>query len=261
MNQHLFIITGASRGMGLAMAQQLMRPHHFLLCISRQQNDGLVALAKGRDVGLEQWPLDLDHGFEAAAMLTQWLEKAGKKTGQFASSTLINNAALLPAISPLSAASTTDIAKVLRVGLEAPMQLTAAFLRATEGWRDAAGEPITRKVLNISSGNGRRAMAAQSIYSASKAGMDHFTRCVALEEAAKPHGAKLCSLAPGVIDTDMQTQLRAADAQNFPAHAVFVDLKTQGKLSSADQAASAVLAFLNRADFGDNPVADVRDVA
>jgi benzil reductase ((S)-benzoin forming) len=88
--------------------------------------------------------------------------------------------------------------------------------------------------------------------------MDHFTRCVALEEDAKPHGAKLCSLAPGVIDTDMQVDLRSADASKFPDVGSFVGLKEKGALDSPEQAAAKVLAFLARADFGSNVVADVR---
>ena len=115
-----------------------------------------------------------------------------------ASVTLINNAGLLPRIAPLSAIPAAELANALRVDLEAPMLLTSAFLRATQSWR------VPRKVLNISSGLGRRPMASQAAYCAAKAGMDLFTRCVALEEAAHANGAKVCSLAPGVIDTDMQ---------------------------------------------------------
>ena len=118
---------------------------------------------------------------------------------------------------------------------------------------------MPRKVLNISSGLGRRAMASQAAYCAAKAGMDHFTRCVALDEALKPHGAKVCSLAPGVIDTDMQVQLRGADPAAFPDRQNFANLKTGGQLTSPADAATRVLAWLERADFGTNPVADVRD--
>jgi NAD(P)-dependent dehydrogenase (short-subunit alcohol dehydrogenase family) len=141
----------------------------------------------------------------------------------------------------------------MRVDLEAPMLLAGAFLRATAAWT------TTRRILNISSGLGRRAMASQAAYCAAKAGMDHFTRCVALEQAALPHGARICSLAPGVIDTDMQVQLRGADASSFPDRGNFVGLKDKGMLSSPQDAARKVLAFLQRADFGSNPVADVRD--
>ena len=115
-----------------------------------------------------------------------------------------------------------------------------------------------RKVLNISSGLGRRAMASQAAYCAAKAGMDHFTRCLALDEALVPNGAKVCSLAPGVIDTDMQVQLRGADAAAFPDRGSFEQLKRGGQLTSPDEAARRVLAYLARADFGAEPVADVR---
>ena len=102
-------------------------------------------------------------------------------------------------------------------------------------------------------------MASQSIYSATKAGMDHFTRCLALEEALKPNGAKVCSLAPGVIDTDMQTHLRDSDASGFPDHARFVDMKTQGQLSTPADAARRILAYLAHPNYGNNAVADIRD--
>ena len=89
--------------------------------------------------------------------------------------------------------------------------------------------------------------------------MDHFTRCVALEEALKPNGAAVCSLAPGVIDTDMQIQLRSADASAFPDQQNFISLKDKGQLTSPDEAAARILAYLARPDFGNQPVADVRD--
>jgi benzil reductase ((S)-benzoin forming) len=252
MTQHLFILTGASRGMGLAMARQLLQPGNTLLCISRKTNETLAAQAKMAGTPLLQWARDLANGADTSARLEQWLrEQAGG--ADYASAVLINNAAMIPRVSPLSEADADDLHQALSVNLEAPMQLTAAFLRATGNW------PGRRKVLNISSGLGRRAMASQAIYCAAKAGMDHFTRCVALEEALNPRGAAVCSLGPGAIDTDMQTQLRGAQASAFPDQQNFISLKTEGRLSSPEEAASRVLAYLARPDFGSQPVADVRD--
>ena len=246
---HLYILTGASRGMGLAMARQLLAPDHALLCISRRENAELAIQAQASACQLEHWPLDLDHGREAAAMLRQWLSRPGAR---YASATLINNAGVIPSIAPLSALTPEDIAHALRVGLEAPMALTAAFLAVTGSWG------VPRKVLNISSGLGRRPMASQAVYCAAKAGLDHATRCLALEEALKPDGARVCSLAPGVIDTDMQVQLRGADAAAFPDRARFEQLKSGGQLDSPETAARKVLAYLARPDFGAEAVADVR---
>ena len=253
MSKHLYILTGASRGMGLAMARQLLRAGHLLLCISRHAHETLAAQAQARGASLLQWQADLADGVAVAHRLQDWLD--AQSPAELTSATLINNAGVIPRIGPLSQADASDLAHALRVGLEAPMQLTSAFLGSTESWG------VPRKVLNISSGLGRRAMASQAGYCAAKAGMDHFTRCLALDEALKPNGARVCSLAPGVIDTDMQVQLRGAKGEDFPDQANFRQLKETGMLSSPEDAAAKVLAYLGRPDFGAHPVTDVRDPA
>ena len=246
MTQHLTIITGASRGLGLALAEQLLAHGHRVLAIARRTVD--VAAVPGE---LIDWQADLADPAPVAARLESWL--LAQDATQIASATLINNAGVVSQLAPLSGVASADLSNALRVGLEAPLLLTAAFLRATQAW------PSPRKVLLISSGLGRRAMAGSASYCAAKAGMDHLARAVALEEAGKPNGARIVSLAPGVIDTDMQIQLRAADPKLFPERERFVGLKTGGQLDSPAQAAAKVFRVLHRADFGHEPVADVRD--
>ena len=248
---HLTLLTGASRGMGFAMARQLLAEGHDLLCISRKVNEELAAQAQRLGRRCEQWPQDLARADAITGRLQTWLQ--GHDTSGYASVTLINNAGLIPRIASLEEIPALEMKDALRVDLEAPMLLTGAFLAGTARWT------VPRKVLNISSGLGRRAMASQAVYCAAKAGMDHFTRCVALEQAALRNGARICSLAPGVIDTDMQVQLRSADPERFPDRGNFVGLKDKGALSSPEEAAARVLAYLARADFGSNPVGDVRD--
>ena len=248
--QNLTILTGASRGMGLAMAHELAQPGARLLCISRKRNPELQAQADAAGAALEQWSADLTDAAAVAAQLAEWLQACDPQ--RLVSATLINNAG---AISPLLAVRDSDpsaLAKALRVGVEAPLQLCAAFLGATRNWN------VPRKVLNISSGLGRRAMASSAAYCAAKAGMDHFSRCIALEEAAVPNGAKVCSLAPGVIATDMQLQLRSADPAHFPDLPTFQGLHAGGQLSSPQDAARRVLAYLNSPTFGQDAVGDVR---
>jgi benzil reductase ((S)-benzoin forming) len=250
---HLTLITGASRGLGRAMAEQLLQPGHLVLGISRKQDAQLAELARKAGAELVQWEQDLSDPVAASARVSAWLKTLDAK--RFDSATLINNAGTVGNLAPLASGVAAELSQALRIGLEAPMLLTAAFLGATRGWRGA------RKVLNISSGLGRNAMGSQAPYCAAKAGMDHFSRAVALEEAGAANGAHIVSLAPGVIDTDMQVQMRGTSAENFPDRARFVSMKEDGRLDSPATAAAKVLKYLARADFGSNPVADVRDPA
>jgi len=250
MKIKLFIITGASRGMGFCLAEQLLAPGHSLLCISRTTSIELANQAQRRGAVLLQWACDLSDPQSVAVQVCQWLQ--AQDSSLIDSACLINNAGVIPPLVPLRESDPAAVAQALRVGLEAPLVLTAAFLASTRQWSGS------RKVLNISSGLGRRPMASQSAYCATKAGMDHFTRCLALDEASEPNGAKVCSLAPGVVDTDMQLQLRGANPASFPDQHNFMQLKASGQLTSAHEAAARVLAFLQRVDFGSQPVADVR---
>lgn len=240
----LNIVTGASRGLGRSIADQLLARGERVLAISR------AGLPLDNPL-LESWQQDLAEPQAAAERLAAWLNAQSAES--VTSVTLINNAAVVPQIAPLSGLRAEDLRISLVVGLEAPIQLTRVFLAATQGWA------CPRKVLNISSGLGRRAMASQAPYCTVKAGLDHFSRCVALDEALVPNGAKVVSLAPGVIDTDMQVQLRGAAASDFPDRDAFVKMKATGSLWSPAEAAAKVLAYLARPDFGANPVADVRD--
>lgn len=244
---HISIITGASRGMGEPMAVQLAQAGHKVLGISRGSSAVLAGMPNA-----EQWQADLADAVPVAQRLQGWI--GAFDASQVQSITLINNAALLTSPGPAHEVGAAQAAATLRVGLESVVVLSNAFLAATRQWA------CSKRLLNISSGNGRRALQGSAVYSALKAGMDHYTRVLALDEAEFGNlGAKVCSLAPGVIDTDMQVQLRNADPSKFKAHAQFVAYKAEGHLLSPQAAATRVLAYLNRADFGSNPVADVRE--
>jgi NAD(P)-dependent dehydrogenase (short-subunit alcohol dehydrogenase family) len=230
----------------LAIGRQLRARNYRLLTLSRRPNRSLDG------PGVEQWAVDLAQPVEAGARLSAWV--AALPRSGVGSLTLINDAAWLSTPAPLDAGDLAEMSAALRVGLEAPLLLSAAFLQASDDLN------VSRRVLNISSGLGRVAMAGSAVYCAAKAGLDHLSRAIALEQAARPHGAKVVALAPGVIDTDMQLQLRSADPALFAERARFVGLKEGGQLDSAETAAAKVLAWLDRADFGAEVIADVRQL-
>ncbi len=247
----LYVLTGASRGLGRALAEQLLAPDRVLLTIARRPDGTLATAAAAKGTTIEQWALDLAHDVGAAARLEAWLH--AQASDRFPAATLINNAGLAGRVGPIGASDADTLAAVLRVGLEAPLLLSSAFLRATRAWG------ADRRVLNISSGAGRRPIAGWAAYCAAKAGLDHFSRVLALDEAAQDRPARVVSLAPGVIDTDMQIELRAADPAGFPDIGTFRKLKSEGQLATPAAAAARVLAYLARPQFGSDPVADARD--
>jgi benzil reductase ((S)-benzoin forming) len=247
----LSIITGSSRGMGEALALQCLQAGHQVIGVARQTSAALAsAAAPGQ---LLQWQADLAEAAEPAERLRAHLQAC--QPLDLAAVQLVNNAGVIAPLMPLADIPLAETARALRVGLEAAMLLSTAFLDATRHWT------VPRRLLNISSGLGRRAMAGSASYCAAKAGMDHFSRALALEEAARPHGARVVSLAPGVIDTDMQVQLRTADPARFPHQEDFLQLQAQGRLFSPAEAAAKLLAYLGREDFGQQVLADVRDPA
>jgi len=251
---HLYVLTGASRGLGAAIADALLQPATQLLCLSRRTDDALAERARAAGAQVEQWSADLTAPDAVAARLESWL--AALDASALRTATLINNAAALTPTGPVTDVATPDLVGALRVGLEAPILLSAAFLRATRGWS------ARKRVLNISSGLGRRGMAGATSYCAVKAGLDNYSRALALDEPLLgERGARVVSLAPGVIDTDMQVQLRGAAAAGFPEQSNFIALKERGQLASPQEAARRVLAYLEQDDYGANPVADVRDMA
>lgn len=245
------IITGHSRGMGKAMAAQCLARGTNVLGISRTACASLDRAAERSGATLEQWQCDLADGSAAADRLAAWV--AGQDPASVTSLALINNAALLAPVQPLHEVPRPDLVMALRVGLEAPVLLTQAFLGASGAWGG------NRRVLQISSGLGRSALGSLGSYCAVKAGLDNFSSSIALDQAQLgEHGAKIVSLAPGIIATDMQTQLRSADAVGFPDQHKFIGWHESGSLDSPEVAGRKVLAFLDRSDFGSQVIADVR---
>ncbi len=234
---HLTIVTGHSRGLGAALASQLQAAGHVVLGLSRRPLPGLA---------ITQWEVDLAEPLPVAERLQAWLQDPARPAWH--SVTLINNAALLTEPGPLAAAAPAALSAALRVGLEAPALLCRAFLAGTTG-------VAQRRILNISSGLGRRALAGLAPYCAVKAGLDHLSRALALEMP----DVGVVSIAPGVIDSDMQQQLRGAQPAQFAEQGRFQGLKDGGQLQTAEATAEALLRYLARPDFGQQVIADIRE--
>jgi benzil reductase ((S)-benzoin forming) len=244
----LFVITGASRGLGEALVRALLQPGHHLVCVARRDNPALREAAQQAGVPLDWYCRDLADT-DAAQQWTR--DTLAALPGGFGMATLILNAGVVEPIGDLAALEAATLVPHLQLNLVSPMLTTAAFIQATDGWN------CTRRVLAISSGAARRPIEGWSAYCAGKAGLDMFVRSINAEYAARPAGksVRAVALAPGVIDTGMQDIIRT---QEFAQVARFRDLKSQGNLASPDTVAAAIKKYLERDDFGATELDDLR---
>lgn len=244
------ILTGASRGLGAALADQLLSSERRLVCIARKPNPLLEQKARDRKAWLDYYLQDLTE-IEASDMLAQSI--CDELPDDASRLTLINNAGMVEPVARASALPNDQLVRALNLNVAAAMLFSSRFLKGTE---DFAGE---RRILNISSGAARSPYAGWSVYCATKAALDMFSRCVKLEEAVRPNPARIVSLAPGVVDTDMQATVRELDPEDFPNVERFRNLKATNQLASAEEAARRIVLYMARADFGTTEVDDVRN--
>jgi benzil reductase ((S)-benzoin forming) len=239
------IVTGHTRGLGEALAEQLLMRGIAVLGVSRS---GHANLAQRFPSLLDEAELDLSNLEHVA----QWL--AGDTLQHFAHGAqrvlLINNAGTVQPIGPGETHDVRDIARAVSLNAAAPLMFASAFAAATAGERD-------RRIVHISSGAARNAYAGWSIYCATKAALDHHARVVALEANRT---LKICSIAPGIVDTGMQAEIRGTENERFPLRQKFEDLKRDGQLATPAQTAEKLIDYLSSEHFGEDAVADVREL-
>jgi len=232
------IVTGHTKGLGAAIAAELIA-----------RGIPVLGLARGRAPGaasplLTEIEVDLSESaalsaFVSGAALAKWLEGA-------ATTLLVNNAGVVAPVGPLGAQDPLAALRAVTLNVAAPLALAAAVVQASSG---------ERRILHVSSGAGRNAYPGWSVYCATKAALDRHAEAV-LQDGDP--AVRCCSLAPGVIDTGMQAEIRATPEANFPMKERFVQLKQEGALAAPADCARQLVAYLLADGFGRTAVADLR---
>jgi benzil reductase ((S)-benzoin forming) len=133
----------------------------------------------------------------------------------------------------------------------APQLLGDAFLRALQGGRAAA------TLLFIGSGASSHVYEGWSGYGAGKAAADQWVRTVGAEQARRGHRCRVLCVAPGVVETAMQAEIRASSGEDFPERARFEELHASGQLRRPLDVARELWALLDR-DVANGAVLDLR---
>lgn len=225
-----YFITGTSSGIGFALVAQLLKQENTKVYgISRRQ--------KFTDSNYTHTAIDLGSVDEVNAFDFPVLAEADKIV-------LINNAGQIGDIKPIGKAENNAIAFLMNVNVTAPAILMNNFISR---YADEKAEKI---ILNVSSGAGKSAIEGWAPYCASKAAVDLLSLTTFEEQKRAENPVKVYSIAPGVVDTEMQVEIRNSNETDFSRHAHFVELKAKNELTSPAEVAEKYIRIIeNSQDF------------
>jgi 3-oxoacyl-[acyl-carrier protein] reductase len=185
------LVTGGSRGLGLAIAQKLTAADYQTIAIARTKNSEIIAAIaqaeRARRGALHFVPFDLGKIDDIPALVRSLRKEFGPLYG------LVNNAAL-GLSGTLAMMHNAKIEEMVRLNTLSPIVLTKYVVRSMMA--DGAG-----RIVNVASIVAFSGAAGIPVYAATKASMVGFTRSLAREVG--PLGITVNAVAPGILDTDM----------------------------------------------------------
>ena len=240
MKKSLLILTGHSKGLGKAILERFIQEENFqVVAISR-------SLLEVKNPMVQEVKLDLSDLKALEAKLPDIFLR-----GDFEKVILINNAGWIGEVKSVGKLKPTEMEKVMRLNLLAPMILCDAFAKT---YSELKAEKL---ICNISSGAARKPMPGWAEYCSSKAGLEMYAKVAA--EDLREKGVKVFSLAPGIVDTEMQAEIRTAEQSDFPALDRFRSFKSEGHLSTPVEVAEKIFYLLTNPLLFPEVIQDVRN--
>ncbi|GAA1733565.1 SDR family oxidoreductase [Brachybacterium phenoliresistens] len=189
----LVLVTGATRGIGRAVAEELAADHDLVL--GGRDASALAELAASLEGAGGAAPLLLAADLTDAAQVARAVEELGLAAGLDG---VVHSAGILVP-GTVEDFAPEDWARSFATNVTAVAELTRLLL---PGLRARRGTVVT-----INSGSGYTAGAGGGAYAASKFALRALTDALRQEE--RPHGVRVVSIHPGRVDSDMQRQLRS----------------------------------------------------
>lgn len=224
-----FFLTGSSSGIGLALAQALLK----------EGKNHVIGLSRHNALEHDRYtykPVDLA---QIEKLIPQLPELFDIDTNEeIKQVVLINNAGTLGEVGYIGELEAEKLPEIYNVNLIAPALLINEFLRKFK-------EIVpTVLILNVSSGAGGYPVDGWSGYCATKAGINMLGEVVAMEQEKRGSNVKIFNLAPGVVDTGMQEKIRKSDSQQFSGVQKFINLKEQQALADPAEVAQSIIHLL-----------------
>ena len=220
-----WFITGTSSGLGRAIAEAVL-----------QKNDVKVfGFSRHKEITHTNYfhsDIDLSDPEQVKKIIFDECLEAEKIV-------LINNAGSLGKIDQTKNLDLDTIIRTYQLNIISPHILISKFIKQYENY-------ICKKIIiNISSGAASSPYDGWSMYCSSKAALNMLTLCVSKELELNNSNIKILSVAPGVMDTEMQTQIRNVDEGAFSRKNKFVDLKNNDQLYNAHDVAAKFIEMID----------------
>jgi len=221
--QRAACVTGVSRGLGVALAAELVARGFEVVGIGRSAHASLEG-PRFRLVSA-----DLANLAQLDAIAAGAFAAMAARSPTFA--VLINNAATAGPVGPIGMLAADELAASFAVNLAAPAVLANAFVRALRG-------RVRIRVVNVSSGSAVKPLPGTAAYCAAKAGLEMLGAAAAAEAV---EGVEIVTIRPGIIDTPMQEYIRTRSADMLPDVDMFRDFHASGSLQTPADTARRIV--------------------
>ncbi len=237
----LYIITGGSKGLGCAIAENALEKNQCVITISRTENKNMQ-LEKIKNANQSENLIQIKHDLSVAFSETEKMLNFIFKKINFKNCRniyFVNNAAQIQPVSEIGKLNTTEIQKHIYLNYTVPVLLTNWLMSKKT---NHSGHKV---IAQISSGAASFAITNWSIYCSSKAAIEMFNSVMQIQ-LQKNKKVKAFTYAPGIIDTGMQAVIRGLKKSDFPEVARFKTYKKTNELRSADSVADHLMKILSK---------------
>ncbi|MBQ71063.1 MAG: hypothetical protein CMA65_06220 [Euryarchaeota archaeon] len=244
----VYLVTGASKGIGRSLALLLAEHGHQVILLARDspELDEAVKLVKKNSEYSFSLPCDLASSAQISESAKKLISSVDGLDG------LVHNAGSIHPVKPMMDADVSQWSRSIQVNLIGVQDLTQQLSSLLKG-------PQQTRITTISSGASLRPVESWSAYCTAKAGLDMWARCLA--EEGVQHNISAISVAPGIVDTGMQEDIRSVDPADFPSHEAFVSYHTDGHLTDPNDVASLLYPLITEHTMGQSGQRfDVRDL-
>ncbi len=239
----ILIITGGSKGIGKAIAYYYSKNGYEVYSFSRTKNN---------DNYLNEIAVDLSDLNSSVFNFENLLSKLKAKTVK--SITLINNAGRLGQIANLENITPQDINESILVNTTIPLTFSSIFIK------EFSSVSCVKQIITISSGAATKPYSGWSVYCSSKAAIDMMTATIAQEQEKAENPVHAFGIRPGVVDTNMQSQIRQTSVSDFKNVQRFIDLKKNQELYTPEFVAQRIFELDNNNKLKNGLTLDLRNL-